>query len=174
MYKRLTCFDFDATLFHTPDESTGKRIWQQVMGFPYPHQGWWGKAETLDPDVFNIPPNQFVLSKYHEEISDPENYVILATGRLSKVPNMRKNIDRILEENNIKFNEVHLCWGGGTYNFKTRLFEDTIKKLKVKNFTMYDDRHEHIVEFKRWAVGQRADIKIFDVVNKRETIIKNI
>jgi hypothetical protein len=38
---------------------------------------------------------------------------------------------------------------------------------------MYDDRHEHIVKFKEWAIGQRADVTIIDVTNKKTTVIEN-
>jgi len=107
-------------------------------------------------------------------MADPDAYVIMATGRLQKSQGMRKNIDKILEQNNITFDEIWLNWGGDTYNFKTRLFEQKMKELKVKELTMYDDRHEHLVKFKQWAVGQRADINIVDVVNKKITTIENL
>lgn len=173
MYDKLICFDFDGTLFHTPEPHEGRKIWRQQTGFEFPHTGWWGKSETINTDVFYIPVNPWVLDRYKEAISDPKSYVILATGRLQKVQNMRKNIEKILADNDIVFDEVHLNWGGDTYKFKTKLFEELMDKLKVKEFTMYDDRHEHLKEFKHWAVGQRANINIVDVVNKKITTIEN-
>jgi hypothetical protein len=174
MYDKLICFDFDGTLFHTPDHHEGRRIWREQTGFEFPHTGWWGKSETLNTEVFYIPVNEWVLARYKEAIADPKAYVILATGRLQKVRGMRENVEKILADNNITFNEVHLNWGGDTFNFKTKLFEQLMAKLKVKEFTMYDDRHEHLVKFKHWAVGQRADVKIVDVLNKRTTTIENL
>ena len=173
MYDKLVCFDFDGTLFHTPEPHEGKQIWLRETGIVWPYNGWWGKAESLNTDVFYIPVNEYVLARYKEAVADPKTYVILATGRLQKVAGMRACIDKILTQHNITFDEVHLNWGSDTYNFKTRLFEQLMSKLKIKEFTMYDDRHEHLVKFKQWAVGQRADITIVDVVNKKTTVIEN-
>ena len=174
MYTKLIVFDFDGTMFHTPEPHEGRRVWREKTGFEFPHTGWWGKAESLNTEVFYIPANEWVLARYKEATADPDAYVIMATGRLQKSQGMRKNIDKILEQNNITFDEIWLNWGGDTYNFKTRLFEQKMKELKVKELTMYDDRHEHLVKFKQWAVGQRADINIVDVVNKKITTIENL
>ena len=38
---------------------------------------------------------------------------------------------------------------------------------------MYDDRHEHLVRFEEWAAEHRIDVKVVDVVNKKETIFSN-
>ena len=35
-YKKLICFDFDATLFHTALEEDGKVIWQEKTGEKWP------------------------------------------------------------------------------------------------------------------------------------------
>lgn len=173
MYSKLACFDFDGTLCHTPEPHEGKRIWREKTGFEFPHTGWWGKAESLNLDVFYIPLNEWVYRRYLEAMADPDTYVILATGRLQKALNMRKNVEKILNFHNLTFDEVHLNWGGDTYNFKTKLFEELMKKLKVNEFIMYDDRHEHLVKFREWAKGQRADIQIVDIVNKKVTTIEN-
>ena len=76
----------------------------------------------------------------------------------------------ILNKNNISFDEVHLNWGGDTYNFKTKLFEEKIEELGVHEFIMYDDRHEHLVRFHEWAEQHHVTIKVVDVVKKEETI----
>jgi hypothetical protein len=171
MYKKLIAYDFDGTLFHTPTQEVGREIWKKETGFDFPHNGWWGKSESIDPSVFDIPLDQWVYKKYLEDVSDPENYVILATGRLAKAQNMLKNIKTILNQNNISFDEIHLNWGGDTYNFKTKLFEEKIEELGVKEFILYDDRQEHLVKFEEWSKTIDCKIKIVDVVNR--TINKN-
>jgi hypothetical protein len=180
MYDKLEVFDFDGTFFHTTDQHEGKRIWLEKTGLVWPYNGWWGKSETLNPDIFYSPVNQWVLSKYKAAMDDPKTCVILATGRLKKVANMRTYIEMILDENGITFDEmgdgnagIYLNWGGDTFMFKTKLFEQLMSKLKVKDLIMYDDRHEHIVKFKEWAIGQRADVTIIDVTNKKTTVIEN-
>jgi hypothetical protein len=168
-YKKLISFDFDKTLFFTPEPELGKDIFLEKTGKVWPHRGWWGKSETLDLEIFEIPKNDWVYNhflKYNDENS--ENYIILATGRLKKVEGMSDNVNKILEENNIEFDEVHLNWGGDTLKFKTKLFEQKIQFLGVEEFIMLDDREEHLLEFEKWAKNQNIKITIIDVVNKTE------
>jgi hypothetical protein len=169
-YKRLISFDFDDTLCHTPKPEEGKIIWKEKTGTDWPYGGWWGRAESINPDIFDIPVNPWVYKKYLEAVADPDNYVILATGRLQKVENMRKYVDMILSKHNISFDEIYLNWGGDTYNFKTKLFEQLIEKLGVNEFIMYDDRSEHLVRFEEWAEEHHVQVTVVDVVNKKETI----
>ena len=105
-YKRLISFDFDDTMCHTPKPEEGKIIWKEKTGTEWPYGGWWGKAESINPEVFDIPVNPWVYKKYLEAVSDPDNYVILATGRLKKVPNMLNHVETILNKHNISFDET--------------------------------------------------------------------
>jgi len=47
-----------------------------------------------------------VYRKYLEASADKDGIKIMATGRLNKVPDMRKNIYTILRNNNLEFDEV--------------------------------------------------------------------
>ena len=172
-YKRLISFDFDDTMCHTPKPEEGKIIWKEKTGTEWPYGGWWGKAESINPEVFDIPVNPWVYKKYLEAVSDPDNYIILATGRLKKVPNMLNHVETILNKHNLSFDEIHLNWGGDTYNFKTKLFEQKIEELGVNEFIMYDDRNEHLIRFEEWAEECHADVIVVDVVNKKETKFTN-
>lgn len=171
-YKRLISFDFDDTLCLTPNPEEGKLIWKEKTGQDWPYGGWWGKSESIDTDIFDIQVNPWVYSEYLKASSDPENYIILATGRLKKAPGMLENVNRILNSHNLSFDEVHLNWGGDTFTFKTTLFSQLIEKLGVNEFTMYDDREEHLVRFNEWASEQPISVKVVDVVKKVETINK--
>ena len=139
----------------------------------YPDGDIWVSKGSINPDIFDIPVNPWVYKKYLEAVADPDNYVILATGRLQKVENMRKYVDMILSKHNISFDEIYLNWGGDTYNFKTKLFEQLIEKLGVNEFIMYDDRSEHLVRFEEWAEEHHIDVTVVDVINKKETNYPN-
>jgi hypothetical protein len=173
-YKRLISFDFDDTLCHTPKPEEGEKIWKEKTGTDWPYNGWWGRPESIDPEIFYVPLNQWVYAKYLEAVADPDNYVILATGRLKKKEGMLDNVMSILNQHNLSFDEIHLNWGGDTYNFKTKLFEEKIEELGVKEFVMYDDRHEHLIKFEEWASEHHVDVTIVDVIKKEETKYKNI
>jgi len=162
---KLISFDFDKTLCFTPEPDEGKIIYKNITGLDWPYSGWWGRKETLDLNIFQIPVNPYVYRDYLKYQSDEDAYVILATGRLSK---MKNEVDNILLNNNLSFDEVHCNPGMDTYLFKTRLFESLIRKHQPDVFVMYDDRHSHIVEFIKWSKSINCEVKIVDVINKIE------
>lgn len=188
--KKLYSFDFDGTLFFSPTPEDGKPLFKLKTGKDWPHIGWWSKSETLDPKIFYVAKNEWMYRKYLEASSEDDSASILATGRLNKVANMRENIYDILNNNNITFDElmtipktekypingengVYLNWGSDTLIFKKRLFEKLIKLTKCELFTMYDDRKNHLIEFKEWAKKQKCNITIVDSISKKEETFKN-
>lgn len=190
MCSKLYSFDFDATLFDTPDENLGKKIWEEKTGKKWPYIGWWSKSETLDNDIFEIKLNDWVYKEYLKSSSEDNSLRVLITGRLNFVPNMRNNVLKTLRKDNITFDEiltiknkdeekingkegVYLNWGGDTFNFKKQLFEKLIEKTNCEEFIMYDDRIEHIERFKNWAKSKDFKITIIDVINKNKFIYGN-
>lgn len=166
MIKKIICFDFDGTLCFTPEPVEGKKIWQEKTGTVFPYPGWWSKKETLNLDIFYIPLNPFVYKKYLEAMSEEETMVILATGRLVK---LQKEVQKVLDFHNLEFDLVACNTGGETFRFKTKLFEDLIKKHQPDTFVMYDDRHEHLTQFEIWARFQPCRVEIIDVTKSDKT-----
>lgn len=162
-YDKIISFDFDDTLCHTPLPEEGKIIWKQKTGFDWPYTGWWSKRESLDTEIFDIPVNKWTYEKYLDSISDDSSYVILVTGRIEP---LRKEVELVLNKNNLSFNDVFLNFGGDTFSFKTRLFENLIKQHEPSELVMYDDREEHIVRFYDWAKSQPCKVTVVDVVRK--------
>lgn len=174
MIKKLYSFDFDNTLVYSHNPEEGKIIWKDKTGFEWPYNGWWSKSETLDTEIFDIEINEWVYSKYLEATSENNSYIIMMTGRLQKPKGMLSNIKKILSDNNLEFDEIHLNPGGlPTFEFKCRKFEELIDKTKCEELIMFDDREEHLLMFKEWAVGQKCKITIYDSINKTKSIIYN-
>jgi hypothetical protein len=166
-YNKIISFDFDDTLCHTPLPEDGKIIWKEKTGFEWPHTGWWSKPESLDTEVFDIPINQWTYQKYLDCITDDSAYVILVTGRIEK---LRKEVEKVLIKNNLSFDDVFLNFGGDTFTFKTRLFENLIKQHQPTEFVTYDDREEHLPKFCEWAKTQPCKVTVVDVINKTTRI----
>lgn len=167
MIKKVVVFDFDKTLCFTPEPEEGKKLWLEKTGMQFPHDGWWGKPESLNLDVFYIPTNPWVLQKYREASADPESYVVLVTGRLIR---LQHKVEKVLEFHKLDFDEVLCCDGGGTYPFKCRTFERLIREFEPKKIVLYDDRHEHIVRFRdEWARKQPCEVQIIDVTKSDKT-----
>jgi hypothetical protein len=167
----------------------GEKIWQEKTGEPWPYRGWWSKPETLDPDIFDTPKNEWVYKEYLKATEESDSLRILAPGRLQKVPGMRDNIEKILNRHNFSFDEIwvvdssdanqqgngedgiYLNWGGDTFAFKTTLFSKLIEITNCDHFVMYDDREEHLPRFEEWAKTLQISVSIVDVVNKTTTTV---
>jgi len=169
MYKNVDIFDFDGTLFYTPDFYEGKEIWEKKKGIVWPYNGWASKPESLDLEVFYIPLNMYVYNKYLKSISDSETLTVLATGRLVR---LRAEIDKILDFHGLKFDQIELNPNSNTFRFKTRLFTNLINEHKPEVFTIYDDHHSNLVEWEnKWAPTMGTQINIIDVTKSDKTPI---
>jgi hypothetical protein len=162
---KLISFDFDDTLFHSPLPDEGKVIWKEKTGTEWPYRGWWSKPESLDTEIFDIPLNEMIYKRYDEAISDPDNYVILATGRIAPLKN---EVYKLLDEHGLEFDEIHLNPGTDTFEFKSNLFAKLIYELQPKEFIMYDDRQEHLVRFVAWANAMPCKVTIIDAISGEE------
>lgn len=160
---KIYAFDFDGTLFDTPDPEIGKPIFKEKTGLDWPHRGWWSKRESLDTKIFKIKPIDWVYREYLKATST-NDMVIMATGRMES---LRDQVTKILKSNNIEFNITYLNPGMDTYIYKTRVFGGLIDKHKPEKFIMYDDRDAHLEKFIDWAKTQPCEIDIIDVKIKK-------
>lgn len=165
--KSLVLFDFDGTLFNTPEPIEGKILFKNKTGTDWSHSGWWGRRESLDLDIFDIDLNEHVYLDYLKHSLDRDSYVILATGRLTKLKN---EVQKILDLYKLNFDEVHCNPGTDTFLFKKILFENLISKHKPDLVFIYDDRIEHLNKFREWSMTQYCQMFIIDVVKKTQTI----
>jgi hypothetical protein len=101
--KRLAIYDFDGTLINSPEKEEGIQQWEKVKGTPYPHQGWWGRKESLDTEVFDIKPFPTILAKLKADMADPNTTTIILTSRMEK---LRPQLENILKLNGIVVDEL--------------------------------------------------------------------
>ena len=148
--KRIAVFDFDGTLVDTPvssDES--KALYKKKTGQEWPSKGWWSKKESLDMTIFPMPLIKSVITDYRKEMESPETLVIMMTGRIPKVS---KSVRKILDANELEFDEYFYNTGGSTLDFKIGIMEQLVEKYKnVESVAMWDDRLEHIPSFETWG-----------------------
>lgn len=136
----LAFWDFDGTLFDSPLPETGKLQWEYIYKQPYPYQGWWGRAESLDSEL-NIKPNSEVLEMFNL-LQQPHIQHRILTSRLSK---FRPRIQELCDEFNIKVEEI-MC---KTDLNKGKRIVEKVKHLQNQNFTItkvyfFDDRDVEI------------------------------
>jgi hypothetical protein len=167
--KKLAIYDFDGTLMNTPEAEEGKAKWSEVKGMPYPHVGWWGRAESLDTDVFDITPFPNILSQLKKDVVNPNAYVIILTSRIER---LRPQVEKILNDNGIVVNDVLLKRGNETKGDvilsylkampdlqKIDVYDDFAggEERKIKEFTDIKNQIPDNVEYNIYAVEDRGD-----------------
>jgi FMN phosphatase YigB (HAD superfamily) len=147
--KKLSVFDFDGTLVDTPTPVVGKTIWKLKKGEDWPYQGWWGRNESLDMSVFDMPVIEKTIESYREEISKSDTLVIMLTGRTHQNSG---HVKSILDSHGLKFHKYLFKRGGDTLIDKVRQLESLLKELpNLEEIEMWDDRTEHIPHFIEWG-----------------------
>jgi hypothetical protein len=89
----------------------------------------------------------------------------LATGRVAP---LKDEVDIILKNYGLEFDEMHLNPGIDTFEFKSNLFAKLIYELQPEEFIMYDDRQEHLVRFVQWANAMPCKVTIIDAISGEE------
>jgi len=146
---KLKVFDFDATLIDTPLPEVGKDIWLQKTGQEWPHKGWWGQADSLDLNVFDMPAKSEVIADYEIARADEDAYVIMLTGRLSK---LSEEVKAVLDSKGLVFDEYRFNTGGSTDVVKMRTMDKLLKQYpSITSVALWDDRQSHIPIFEEWG-----------------------
>jgi HAD domain family 1 in Swiss Army Knife RNA repair proteins len=165
---KLSVFDFDNTLIATPLPDSGKIAYEEKTGKSWPHKGWWGQADSLDMNVFDIQPNPDVVSDFKKEKSSDTTLTVMLTGRLKKLSNFVK---AILDKHNLTFDEYHFNNGGRTDEEKLKTLDELLDKYpSIKIVEQWDDRLSHIPKFEAWGKekcmsGRLKDFKVNVVFN---------
>ena len=158
---KVSIFDFDGTLFNTPEPETGKVIYKEKTGKDWPFQGWWGRNEGLDMDVFQIPPIDSVISDYNEEKGKSNTLVVMMTGR---IPKNAQFVEKILNKHNITFDEYIYKKGSATLEFKIKVLNNMLNTYpNLREIEMWEDRPEHTAAFREWGEDKEVDVTVNQV-----------
>lgn len=149
---KLSIFDFDGTLIETPLPEEGKLKWGIKKGIPWPYEGYWGRHESLDMDIFDMPTVDDVEIDYNREKANPDTIMVMLTGRMIK---LKDYVKKILDSKGFEFDEYCYNRGGNTDIEKMRTMETLLDKYpNVVELEMWDDRMEHIPTFEQWGKAQ--------------------
>ena len=132
---KLCVFDFDGTLFKSPEKPEGES------------NSWWLFAKSLDePAAPHKPGKEYWYNKTVDlalkNIKDPSTYCIMLTGRSDRFLNNR--INELLLQRNLLFDEVGLNDSGEeSEDFKIARINEILKYLpNVKKLEMWEDQKD--------------------------------
>ena len=90
--EELHVYDFDGTLVNTPIPEVGMAQFEEATGMPWPHKGWWGRAESLEEPLTWEPGPAY--DAFRALLSVPRCRRVMLTGRRSKLAPQVKSIMR--------------------------------------------------------------------------------
>lgn len=157
-FKKLAIYDFDGTLFKSPEQDEGIKRYESLTGKPWPFKGWWGKLETLLPPLVPQKPSgewfhKNVVSSQRIDASDPSTTTIMMTGRHIGFKN---RILEILENYNIKFDDTYFAGqpgsvGSSTFEIKSNNIRKLVQGQKFNILEIYEDRIDHVHDFENFS-----------------------
>jgi len=136
----LAIFDFDGTLFRSPDRPSW---WDDAMNAVGSKRNWWANAYSLNrPCVPDEPgPEWWVqptVRAAKKAISDPDTWAILMTGRAEKF--FRYRVPELLKQAGLNFDEVHLNPGMDKGQFKRRIILERLARWPdIDQVDIWDD-----------------------------------
>jgi hypothetical protein len=152
----LNVFDFDGTLMDSPLPETGKEKYKEITGKDWPHKGWWGQIDSLEP--FEVKPIEDTKDLYNQYSVIPNSINVLMTNRLAKFEPVVKD----------KLRGLYVF---DYYDFKNdnREKPERIKEIlknnpSVDTINIFDDMDEQIERFNRFKEeNTNLEINVFQI-----------
>ena len=172
MINTLSFYDFDGTLMDTPMPDSGREIWKEKTGEEYPHVGWWGRAESLDPNVFDIEPFPSVLNQLRSDTAKSDTYTVMLTSRMEK---LKPQIEILLNNNGIVFDDLSLKKDNDGEK-DDRIKEYLQKFPDVHTINVYDDRDKEMKVFSKMKseLGDQYQINVYRVTNGNFALVESV
>jgi len=168
---RLVTYDFDGTLFNSPDREFGEKKYIELTGEKFPHKGWWGRVESLLPPIVPLIPDKswFIeetINAYKEDIKCEKTSCMLMTGRPFKI---RKRIFEILESQKLLFHFYVFRgqkgqFGNDTLEIKINAIDDHLANNNIKTLEIWEDRPEHADSFCKYAINSCKNAKLEEAI----------
>lgn len=173
--KRLYVFDFDGTLMDSPTPDLGKVLWGERKGSEYPHLGWWGRAESLDTEVFDIKPIKRIEDILKSQIDREDTYCVILTSRMEK---LRPQVEQVLIKTGLHVDELIMKRSDKTKGEKVLRLAKKFPNLEL--ICAFDDRDtdiesylnhsEQIEELSEFMIIHYKEDKLIHVETKKQSL----
>ena len=142
----LHIYDFDGTLFRSPEKPEG---WDNR---------WWISSESLNPPCVPLDPSgewwiSKTVSAARASIANPDTYAVMMTGRPVR-SGFRYRVPELLKSVGLKFDEVHLSDTSNTPAFKIKVIKNLLRKFPgVEKIVFWDDNAPYMARYIKLVEG---------------------
>ena len=145
---QLFIFDFDSTLFNTPDPDEGRREYERGTGQKWPYPGFLGHVESLLPPLVTRPGP--ALAEYYSHCGRAGSFTVVLTARIRRVETAVRCVlndfglfpDRLITKHS----------GDSGTDYKVKEIQNLIKEFPgVQTVFIWDDSSENLAGFHRLA-----------------------
>lgn len=161
---KLFVFDFDGTLFDTPDPGSGRQFYQECTGHMWPYTGWLSRPESLLPPL-KIRPGP-ALSEYHQHYGIAGSYTVILTSRLVQT---EVGVRTVLLDHQLSPDELILKPGDlriTSPEFKVRSLSQLLQRFpEVREVKFWDDRDDNLHGVRQFSKRPENAKITFDVVD---------
>lgn len=178
---RMVIYDFDDTLFVSPDREVGEVAYLEATGQMFPFGGWWGRPESLMPPVVPEKPGlewyvQHTIDAYRKDFEDEETECILMTGRPFKI---RKRVIELCENQALKFDDYYFrgqpgSKGRDTLEIKSNFITEDLMHQGLRIVEIHEDRPEHVSGFLDLAKRMKKKFDHLEKILVHDVVLKNI
>ncbi|CAI8031594.1 NEDD4-binding protein 2-like 2 [Geodia barretti] len=166
---RLYLFDFDDTLFSTPDARTGRQLYENFTGRKWKRKGWFTWPESLLPPLRAAPGP--VLASFRDHIGQAGSITAILTGRNERT---KPGVDHVLE-----------CYGvypeklimkpddtdEDTPVFKARFVQQLLnERPNITLVKFWDDNTRNLAAIHRLSLSSAFKHIQFDIVDATKMI----
>lgn len=161
---KLHIFDFDGTLFDTPDPAAGRQLYQELTGQRWPHGGWLSRPESLLPPL-KIKPGP-VLSDYRKHCGRVGSYTAVLTARIAQT---EATVRMVLDDHQMHPDQLILKPGElklANPEFKVSYLSKLLKQFPdVTLVKFWDDREDNLQAVKNFSKQPRNSKIEFGIIN---------
>ena len=164
---KLFLFDFDGTLFHTPDPVEGRAEYKRLTGHSWPHpHGWMRWAESLLPPLRSQPGP--ALPHFHECFHQSGSLTVLVTGRIPPTSNAVKEV----LHHHLVYPEKYFFKDSpmekeSTPAYKVRIIQQLLREYPdVNHVKVFDDLDDVLTAMNKLARNYQDRIR-FEVIDAK-------
>lgn len=150
--KNLYVFDFDGTMFNTPNALDGRVRYEAMTGHSWPKRGFYGQSESLMAPLHVYPGP--ALADYRSHCSQTNSFTVIMTGRSHKVST---GVKSVLESYGIEPDRLILKdMGYSTSDYKVQAIKKLLLEFPTVNCVkLWDDLCENLSAFSELKKAHR-------------------